>query len=211
MADSRPWALAGGAAVTLASLSPAAHARADGSLTAHMVQHVVLLVVAAPLLAAARRPATDARPAGVWALVAAFGLHAGLMVAWHLPPAFDAAERTAAVHALEHLSLLATAVVFWAAVGVGARLPQRLSLLAVFAASMVGVALGAAMTLASAPWYAAHPNLADQQVAGVVMWAFAGLVYLGLGVLLFVRSLGDAEPAPRLAPPLGPTATVSSS
>jgi len=197
-----------GVVVTLAALSPPAQARAEASLTAHMVQHVALLVVAAPLLAASRR-GTGAASLGLWPLAAAVALHAGIMIAWHLPAAFDAAERADGVHALEHLSLLGTATVFWWAVGLGSRLPHRLSVLAVFAASMSGVGLGAALTLAADPWYAHHPKLPDQQVAGVVMWAFAGLVYLGLGIRLFVRSLGDAEPAPRLAPSL-PLKTAAS-
>lgn len=194
-----------GGMVTLATVSPPAEARADGSLTAHMVQHVVLLVVAAPFLAASRRPAEGATPPAAWALFAAAGLHAGLMGAWHLPRAFDAAERTVGVHVVEHVSLLGTAAAFWWAVGLGSRPPHRLSVLAIFASSMAGVGLGAAMTLAATPWYAHHRTLSDQQVAGVVMWAFAGLVYLGLGVLLFVRSLGDGEPGPRLAPALTPS------
>ncbi len=209
MASARLAALVVGGTVTLVALSPPGVARAEASLSAHMVQHVVLLVVAAPLLAAAGRPATGAAPLRLWALAAAVGLHAGLMVAWHLPAAFDAAERADGLHALEHLSLLASAAVFWWAVGLGSRPPGRLCVLAVFAASMAGVGLGAAMTLASEPWYALHQKLADQQVAGVVMWAFAGLVYLGLGVLLFIRSLGDDEPAPRLAPSLQLPSTVS--
>jgi cytochrome c oxidase assembly factor CtaG len=199
-----------GGLVTLATLSPAAEARAEGSLTAHMVQHVVLLVIAAPFLAASRRPASGATPLPASALFAAAGLHAGLMVAWHLPRAFDAAERTVGVHVLEHVSLLATAVAFWWAVGLGSRPPHRLSVLAIFASSMAGVGLGAAMTLAATPWYAHHRALSDQQVAGVVMWAFAGLAYLGLGILLFVRSLGGDEPGPRLAPALAPSTMGSS-
>lgn len=211
MADSnlRRWALVAGSMVTLATVSPPAEARAEGSLTAHMVQHLVLMVVAAPILAASRRPAAGAAPLAPWTLFGAAALHAGLMGAWHLPLAFDAAERTVGVHVLEHVSLLGPAVLFWWAVGLGSRPPHRLSVLAVFAASMAGVGLGAAMTLAAAPWYAHHRTLSDQQVAGVVMWAFAGLVYLGLGILLFVRSLGDDEPAPRLAPALAPSTTVS--
>ncbi len=203
------WAVIVGAIVAAVTLSPMAESRAEGSLTAHMVQHVVLLVVAAPLLAASRRPAPGVRPVPAGALMAAVALHMVLMVAWHLPSAFDAAERTDLLHAIEHVSLLATAAVFWWAVGLGSRPPQGLSVLAVFAASMAGVGLGAAMTLASTPWYDHHATISDQQVAGVVMWAFAGLVYLGLGIRLFVRSLGEGEPAPRLAPVLAPSTRVS--
>ncbi len=209
MASTRSWALAAGVGVTVAALSPPAQARAEASLTAHMVQHVVLLVIAAPMLVASRRPAAGAVPVAPWALAAGAGLHAGLMVAWHLPLAFDAAERTDAVHGLDHLSLLATAAVFWWVVGLGSRPPHRLSVLAVFASSMAGVGLGAAMTLAATPWYAHHPAISDQQVAGVVMWALAGLAYLGIGITLFVRALGGEEPGPRLAPALAPGARAA--
>lgn len=211
MADStcRRWALVTGGLVTLATVSPPAEARAEGSLTGHMVQHVVLLVIAAPFLAAGRRHHEGAAPLLPLAIFGSALLHAGLMAGWHLPVAFDAAERTAGVHVVEHISLLGTAVVFWWAVGLGSRPPHRLSVLAIFASSMAGVALGAAMTLATTPWYAHHRTLSDQQVAGVVMWAFAGLAYLGLGILLFVRSLGRDEPGPRLAPAFAPSTTVS--
>lgn len=208
MASYRPRAAAAGVAVTIAAVSPPAEIRAEGSLTAHMVQHVVLLVVAAPLLAAARRPAPGAAPVAVPGLVAAAALHTGLMVAWHLPAAFEAAEGGVVLHVIEHASLLATAGAFWWAVGLGSRPPHRLSVLVVFASSMAGVGLGAAMTLAAAPWYDRHPAISDQQVAGVVMWAFAGLAYLALGVGLFVRSVGDGEPGPRLAPPLAPSPRI---
>ena len=196
--------------LTLAAVSPPAEARAEGSLTAHMVQHVVLLVVAAPFLAAGRRRDEGATPLAPAAIFGAALLHAGLVAAWHVPAAFDAAERTVGVHVVEHASLLATAVVFWWAAGLGSRPPHRVSVLAIFASSMAGVALGAAMTLAATPWYAHHRTLPDQQVAGVVMWALAGLVYLGLGIMLFVRSLGGDEAAPRLAPALVPRTSVPS-
>ena len=209
MASFRLGAVVVGATVTVAVLSPPAEARAEASLTAHMVQHVVLLVVAAPLLAATRRPAPDAGPSSPLVLVAAVALHTVLMAAWHVPWAFDAAESADGLHALEHISLLASAAVFWWSVGLGSRPPHRLSVLAVFAASMSGVGLGAAMTLAATPWYDHHPTISDQQVAGVVMWAFAGLAYLGLGISLFVRSLGEGEPEPRLAPPLAPSTRTS--
>ena len=62
-----------------------------------------------------------------------------------------------------------------------------------FVAAFPGTALGAAMLLAPHPWYPAYDRLADQQLAGVVMWSGMGIVYVLAAVILFARSL--AEPA----------------
>lgn len=169
-----------------------------------MAQHVTLLVVAAPLLAAGRRPAGSARPLGAWFGLAALVAHLGAMASWHLPVAFDAAERHDLLHGVEHVTLLATAAAFWWWTGVGSRPAPRPAVFGLFVASLGCTALGAAMALAPAAWYAGHRSLSDQQVAGVVMWAFGGLVYIAAGAAAAVLALsGDDQPASS-ARPVGP-------
>jgi cytochrome c oxidase assembly factor CtaG len=214
------------ALLTLAvALLPPLAERADQGLVAHMVQHVLLLVVAAPLLAlAAPVPillralpgnAVTARPwrrllrshARRWLawVSATFVVSALVMVAWHLPPLYEGALHHEPVHALEHLSFLLTAAAFWWAVGLGAARPRGGAVAAVFVAALPGTALGAALTLARTPWYADYPSLPDQQLAGVVMWGFAGLAYVLAAAVVFgmwLRALerdAPARPEPRPA------------
>jgi putative membrane protein len=212
------------AMVTLAvALLPPLAERADAGLVAHMVQHVLLLVVAAPLLALAAPVPTLLRalPSTVdrrwrrllrsharrWLAWVAITLvvSSAVMVAWHMPVLYEAALHHEAVHALEHVSFLVTATAFWWAVGLGAARPRGGAVAAVFVAALPGTALGAALTLAGTPWYPDYPSVADQQLAGVVMWGFAGLAYVLAAAVVFgmwlraVERDTPARPEPRPA------------
>jgi cytochrome c1 len=79
---------------------------------------------------------------------------------------------------------------------------EATSLLLVGATLMQSGALGAVLLYARSPWYPAHGAgarawgttlLADQQLAGVVMWVPAGLVYVAAAAWLFVAWLRDDE------------------
>lgn len=201
--------------VLAVALLPPLAARAGRSLTAHMVQHVALLVVAAPLLAMGAPV-----PALVWALpdrwrgrarggwrrllavharrwvpwaAAALLLETAAMWAWHAPALYRGAVRHEALHGLEHASFVLTATAFWWAVGLGGGRRHGAAVPIVFVAALPGTALGAAITLAGRPWYAEYPSLADQQMAGVVMWAFAGLAYVLAAAALFGLWLAGLE------------------
>lgn len=196
-------ALVAMAAVLLPPVAP----RAESGLVAHMDQHVVLLVVAAPLLALgaplpamlwalperARRPASalwrgvrrnHRRHWPTWA-GASLVVSAAVMAGWHAPGPYQAALADRSLHAAEHVTMVLTATGFWWAVGLGAPRPKGASVAVVFLAALPGTALGAALTLAQRPWYRAYPSLADQQLAGVVMWGFAGLAYVLAAAALF--------------------------
>ncbi|HTJ74526.1 MAG TPA: cytochrome c oxidase assembly protein [Acidimicrobiales bacterium] len=202
-----------GAMVTLAvALLPPLAERADDGLVAHMVQHVLLLVVAAPLLALAAPLPTLLRAlpgvpgATAWRralrshsrrwlawVSATLVVSSAVMLAWHAPVLYEAALHHEVVHAFEHVSFLATATAFWWAVGLGAARPRGGAVAAVFVAALPGTALGAALTLAAKPWYPDYPSLADQQLAGVVMWGFAGLAYVLAAAVVFGMWLRSVE------------------
>jgi len=184
--------------------------------SAHMVQHELLMIVAAPLLVLGRPLAVWAwalslaqrrasgrffhRPA--WRLpwqaltgpLAAWALHAVVLWLWHLPILFDAALADEAVHALQHTSFLASALLFWWSVlGAATRKGQGVALLSLFTTMVHTGALGALLTLAPTPWYAPYQQTApafgwsaleDQQLGGLVMWIPAGLVYVVCGLAL---------------------------
>lgn len=188
---------------------------AHETLTGHMVQHLVLWVVAAPLVAAgaplptllwalpaagrdralrwwraARR--VHERHWGTWVGVAV-GAQAVVIWGWHAPALYQAALRSDVVHGAEHLAFTTTAVAFWWAVAGGRRAGRAGEALALFVAAFPGTALGAAMLLAPAPWYAAYGDLGDQQAAAVVMWSGIGITYVLAAVVLFGRWLARLE------------------
>ena len=187
--------------------------------SAHMVQHELLMVVSAPLLVLGRPLATwtfALSPAqrrvvgrffasrgwsGFWGTLTdplfAWALHALALWAWHIPALFDAALQHEALHILQHVSFLGTALFFWWAVlghDPRGRYGPGHSALYLFTTMMHTGALGALLSLAPTPWYAPYiPTTTalgldpaqDQQLGGLVMWVPAGLAYViaALGVL----------------------------
>lgn len=188
---------------------------------AHMLQHLLLILVAAPLLLAGRvqlalvavlpldvrrragrRLARGFRRAGPLAIVAAVAVHVAVVLVWHLPPLYEAAVRIEAVHVLEHATMLGSAVMFWAAMGAGSPRPVAAAGLAAFATALASILLSAAMSMATHPWYASHVDAAaawgltaleDQQAAGGLMWIAGGFVYLGATGAAVLRWLHHDE------------------
>lgn len=173
---------AGVAVLILALVSPLA-ALAGSTFSWHMVQHLLLIVVAPPLLVAAAPEtaflwalAPHCRSAfgrfshrvGAWlsgsgddqsALVVAVSLAAGALWLWHIPGLYDLAVRNEAVHYAEHLTFLTTALLFWTSI---LRLRPRAyaaigaRIVAVFAMALQGSMLGALITFAARPLYASY-------------------------------------------------------
>jgi cytochrome c oxidase assembly factor CtaG len=136
-------------------------------------------------------------------------LHGLAIWVWHVPGPFEAALAHEGMHWLQHASFLITALLFWWALlqgrshgrGYGA------AVMYLFATTLHTTLLGALLVLSPRPWYPASGSslwnltpLEDQQLAGLVMWVPAGLVYwtaaLALGGLWIVRS-GDAAGRPQ--------------
>ncbi|HYG86847.1 MAG TPA: cytochrome c oxidase assembly protein [Azospirillum sp.] len=193
--------------LTLAAalLSPL-HAAGETSFAAHMAEHELLMVVAAPLLVVSRPVGAflwafpRAQRPGIVALfrtgpvravwralcnpVVATVVHGAVLWAWHLPAAFDAALESELLHTLQHASFLITALCFWWAMreqGGG------LAVLCLFATLVHGTLLGALLTVAPRTLYAYAGPLEDQQLAGLIMWVPAGMVYVGAGLVLCGR------------------------
>jgi ubiquinol-cytochrome c reductase cytochrome c subunit len=124
---------------------------------------------------------------------------------WHLPGPYQAAVRNEWLHALEHASFLATAVLFWSGV-IQPRARRRVgygpAIAYAFVVWMISGGLGAILSFATHPLYpdlAPNANnwslspLADQQLAGLIMWVPAGLVYLVAMASLFLRWMKSLE------------------
>jgi cytochrome c oxidase assembly factor CtaG len=212
-------AFAGGLVAIVAALASPLDAVAPYLLWAHMAQHVVLVQVAAPLLVIAAPLATiehglprslqrAARSLADRRVVrsidrvlrspfAAFALLAGAWWAWHVPALYDAAVEHAALHAAEHLTLLATGVCWWACIVGPRRLAPLPALALAFTTAFHLNVLGALLTFAPRVLYAPYSGaygftaLEDQQLGGVLMWSIGGFVSLAIVVSLLYDLLRD--------------------
>lgn len=214
-------AFSGGLLALIAALVSPLEPLAESLFAAHMVQHLLLTLVAAPLLLLGRahvalvpvlpvglrrrwgrRLARGLRRVRPTTLAVAVALHVITVLAWHAPVLYDLAVAITWVHVTEHVTLLGTALVFWAAMGATRPRPVAAAALAAFVSSLLFVLLAAAMTAASTPWYASHLSttggfgldpLQDQQVAAAIMWVPGGLVYLGAAAASVVRWIRNDE------------------
>ncbi|PZN93108.1 MAG: hypothetical protein DCF31_13665 [Alphaproteobacteria bacterium] len=155
--------------------------------SARSLHHVLLVAVAAPLLAQVV-PRTGPTTPGP-----AFVVSTLVFWAWHVPALYAAALADTAIYWLMQASLLATATLFWRAVFAAS--PAQGVITAVVAAAQMGL-LGALLALAPAPLYAPHlastlawglGPLADQQLAGLLMWVPGMLPYAVVGAMLARR------------------------
>jgi putative membrane protein len=147
--------------------------------SAHMLQHELMMVVAAPLLCLAQplvawtwalppkarrmagRITRHAAWAGPWRLLnrplAAWSLHALVLWGWHLPALFERALHDEGVHTLQHLAFLFSALLFWWSVlRPGRAAQQGAALLSVFTTMLHTAALGALLALSNLPWYPSY-------------------------------------------------------
>lgn len=248
----RRWrvaSFAGGVGSLILALCSPVDDAGNQLLAAHMLQHMLLILFAAPLLVlgaplpvlanglprdwrAAPARLVRSRPfralCRVSSPLTATLIQAVIFWLWHLPTMYQAALRHESVHALEHFSMLASGIWFWASVlpALGRRLDAGgLEILAIALAGMQCGMLGALLTFSGSAWYPVYSSrealwhltpAADQEIAGLVMWIPGGTIYLlaaSLLVPIWLRSderRTDASEArarlanePRYAPSLG--------
>lgn len=186
---------AGWTVALLALISPLC-ALAIALFSVRVGQHMVLVLLAAPLLAMAM-PVSRIRP---WAAGLAFFLALWL---WHFPPVYAWSLRSDPVYWLMQLSLIASAVGLWRAVLSGGSLQGERIAVGIASTAHMGL-LGALLTFATRPFYAAHRDttqawglsaLADQQLAGLLMWVPGGIAFgvIGLAGFLVWWKRADAD------------------
>lgn len=198
----------------------------------HMIQHLLLILIAAPLIVLGA-PLFVA----FWALPAKFRKRVGrhmqadslwrtswdvvsqpLLVwsaffatlwLWHIPGLYEAALRNQLVHDLQHLGFMTSAcLTWWILLNPMGRLKlsRGSGVLYLFTTSLHGAALGVLITFSPNSWYQYYASttrawgltlLEDQQIAGIIMWMPACLVYVGLAAAIFALWLRDAESAER--------------
>ena len=178
-------------------------ARAHAHFSWHMVQHLLLVSAAAPLLAIGRplevaERVLDRRlvsPLTPFGLVASSVVQVTVLMTWHVPWLYERALTNDPLHALEHLSLLLTAFVLWRHLLRSAGAWRGVALIVLFLGAFPPMLYGVAMTLAENSWYSSY-TLDDQRLAGVLMWAYGGAAVVVGGVGLFADWLATAEVEP---------------
>jgi cytochrome c oxidase assembly factor CtaG len=173
--------------VLVASLMSPLHEAGERSFAAHMFEHELLMLLAAPLLVLSEPLAimlwafptgvrrliggmTRSSPVSVaWrrltAPVTATLIQAAVLWGWHAPMLFDLALSNDGWHVVQHLSFLISALLFWTAMigprgaGSSASSARALSALCLFATSVVSGALGALMAFSQSPWYLGYAKL----------------------------------------------------
>ena len=225
--------LGGLASLWVAIASPLDEA-AEALLSAHMVQHILLLTVAPALLLLGDpllpllRGLPDAwrrslvapllrwrslRAAVHWLVhpLAALVLSSIIFWSWHLPTVYQLALRVPAIHLVEHASFLAGGLLFWYPVVLPwpgrPRWPSGAMIPYLLAADVQNTVLAAVLTFSDRvlyPSYQFHGRateaaaLADQVLAGVIMWVPMSVVYLVPAAWLTIRLLSPGPP-PSLA------------
>jgi putative membrane protein len=177
-------------------------------LTAHMVQHLLLMTFAPPLIwlgepvkvmwndlphwtAAQPLGRVLGHPAFCWLAAAA------ALVAWHVPALFGLAMHSQTWRLIEHASFLATGLLFWWPVVQPwpsvPRWPPWTMLLYLFLATLPCDVLSGLLVFSdriaypmylSMPRYSGLSVLEDQQCAAALMWTCVTLVFLVAGVLV---------------------------
>ncbi|HXA30363.1 MAG TPA: cytochrome c oxidase assembly protein [Candidatus Angelobacter sp.] len=185
-------------------------------LSLHMVQHLVLMMVAPPLVLlgiAGMRPlpATIApRWRKTWTFLTrpwpATLIFNAVLLIWHIPSWYDATLTTEWIHIIEHLTFIGVGVIFWWPIVDPLRGEHTKTVSPFAKIAMLGLAgvpptaLGFIFALLNTPaydFYARAPRLwgisavQDQQIAGVIMFGLGNIVYFVAISIIFLRLLGN--------------------
>ncbi len=168
----------GWAMLALALVSPL-HPLGEVLFSAHMVQHEILMLVAAPLLVLSRplvtflwgMPFDWRRGLGRWSKEAyvrrswsfltdpftAWWIHAAAIWIWHAPFLFELTLGSELAHTAQHLSFFLSALLFWWALFYAhGRMAYGAAVFYVFTTAVHTSILGALLTFAPHIWYRAY-------------------------------------------------------
>jgi cytochrome c oxidase assembly factor CtaG len=191
----KPVAIGAAMLVVGCVLLPPLSSMAGHLFAAHMAQHLLLIALAAPLLVLGGLE-MRLRPVYAWiSFVSVF-------LFWHWPAAFQWAATHTVTQLLELASILATAILFWSVALGSNSLNDGARALYVMTAAIVTDLPGVVMLFApraictmpgeDAAAFGLTP-LADQQLAGLLMWVPANLAFFGIATFLFARWIAEPK------------------
>ena len=182
--------------------------------SARVTQHVVLTLIAAPLIALGRpeialawllpQGAGQRRRTERFGVAASCAAFAAAMWTWHMPGPYDATLQNNLIYWLMHVTTFGSAMAMWHFLLV--RDQSRAGAAVASVATGVQMSLlGALLTLAPSPLFVVHFSttwpwglspLQDQQLGGVVMWVLAGALFTAYGLAAFAHWLNaNDDPA----------------
>ncbi len=200
----RFYAATGWCLAAAALLSPLC-ALSVALFSARVGQHMILVLLAAPLVALAWPPKSSRQTAiPLWL---AGGVFLIALWFWHMPVPYDATFRSTSIYWSMHLTLFGSATVLWREL-LHHRSDRTMEVLTVGAlTSMQMGLLGAVLTFAGHPLFISHLTttaawgltpLRDQQLGGVLMWVPGIALFLCTAIRSFGRlwnALERARPA----------------
>jgi putative membrane protein len=205
----------GGWAILAVALISPLHPLGEALFSAHMAQHELLMVLAAPLLVLSRPmvpmlwgcPLEWRRTIGSWSKhdalqrpwqfftqpMTAWWVHAAALWLWHIPSLFEATLRSNAIHAAQHVSFFGSALLFWwSLLYAHGRTSYGASVLYLFTTAVHTSILGALLTFAQSPWYPAYrPSTAAWGLAPLEDQQLGGLImWIPAGLIYLIVGLG---------------------
>lgn len=207
----------GGLVVLFIALVSPLDAMGSALFSAHMVQHEVLILFAAPLLILGNAwtavlwalPSGWRRRVGRWMSVGPVRFVLRLMVRpvtawlvyavalwiWHAPPLYQATLRSDGVHFAQHASFLGSALLFWSVImhaGRSRRSSYGIGIIYIFTTAVHGSILGALLTFARTPWYPAYaPSAAAWGLTPLEDQQLGGLImWVPPGFIYLIVAIG---------------------
>ncbi|EJZ18441.1 cytochrome c oxidase assembly protein (plasmid) [Rhizobium sp. Pop5] len=207
--------------VLAGALASPLHWLGERLFSVHMIEHELVMAVSAPLIVLARPsamllwglPKTIRLQTGkalanktvrrAWIFLTsgtvATLVHGMMIWAWHAPVLFDAAVESVPLHRLQHLCFFASAILFWWSVIW--KTNRGLAAWHLFLTMLHMSILGALIALSPTVLYALQTRasvqwgllpLEDQQMAGLVMWVPAGIIYAAVALALTALWIRDS-------------------
>lgn len=173
---------------------------AETNTAAHMTQHMLFMVVIAPLWVLSKPLPQMVAGSGRWLLPVATPLlklarhpmwmaylHGAVIWFWHIPFFYLLALENPWWHVVEHTLFLVTAGLFWWAVLHGPARHRHMGLVALLLTLMHTGFLGAILTFSGVSLYGEERALASQQLAGLIMWVPGAAPYITAAIWLAFR------------------------
>jgi putative membrane protein len=198
MARRHATALAAGALLSAAALLPPVNAFADQRLSLHMLEQMLLLAGALPLLAYGAAPLIRLRPTLLHLVAGILSLNL-VLFGWQVPAVIELAHRSLAIREAIELAFIVGGTVFWWPIVSPRQVVGGLSpagkigylMVAGVPPTIPGITLAFSRHL----FYPAYRSIEDQQVAGLLLFGTAKLALIGGAFVVLWRMLApDTEP-----------------